>query len=73
MIDDKLLDILGCPQCKGPLTPELDNPDIPRLICSACQLAFPFQDDIPVLLLSRTEKLGMENNSDDHPDEIQAS
>lgn len=47
VMDTKLLDILACPLCKGPLqyvrTQQL-------LVCRADRLAFPIRDDIPVML-----------------------
>ena len=46
-MDAKLLDILVCPLCKSPLIyRKADN----ELICKADRLAFPIQDDIPVML-----------------------
>lgn len=60
-IDKKLLSILVCPLCKGPL--EYDR-QAHELICKADGLAYPIRDDIPVMLetearqLSTDEKLG---------------
>ena len=47
-IAKELLDILACPQCKGPIHPD-DNGQ--RLLCEACRLAYPVRDDIPVMLV----------------------
>ncbi len=47
MVDKKLLDILVCPLCKGPLV--YDKPK-QELICRADRLAYPVRDDIPVML-----------------------
>jgi len=47
MVDKKLLDILVCPLCKGPL---LYNKADQELICKADRLAYPIRDDIPVML-----------------------
>jgi uncharacterized protein YbaR (Trm112 family) len=47
-VDNKLLDILVCPLCKGPLL--YRKPD-GELICKPCRLAYPIKDDIPVMLL----------------------
>ena len=47
MVDKKLLDILVCPLCKGPL---LYNKADQELICKADRLAYPIRDDIPVRL-----------------------
>lgn len=46
-MDKKLLDILACPVCKGPLT---YNPQSQELICKGDRLAYPVRDDIPVML-----------------------
>ena len=46
-MDKKLLDILACPSCKGPLI-YLKEKD--ELICKADRLAYPVKDDIPVML-----------------------
>jgi uncharacterized protein YbaR (Trm112 family) len=54
-VDDRLLDILVCPLCKGPLT--FDRP-AQELICRADGLAYPIRDGIPVMLESEARKLG---------------
>jgi uncharacterized protein YbaR (Trm112 family) len=46
-MDKKLLDILVCPVCKGPL---LYKKDKQELICKSDRLAYPIRDDIPVML-----------------------
>ena len=46
-MDKKLLEILVCPSCKGPL--EYDR-KAEELICKPDRLAFPIRDDIPVML-----------------------
>jgi uncharacterized protein YbaR (Trm112 family) len=46
-MDEKLLDILVCPICKGPL---LYRKEEQELICKADRLAYPIRDDIPVML-----------------------
>lgn len=46
-MDKKLLDILVCPLCKGPL---IYNKAQQELICKADRLAYPIRDDIPVML-----------------------
>jgi uncharacterized protein YbaR (Trm112 family) len=50
-MDLRLLDLLVCPVCKGPL--ELLRDDLLRpteLLCPADRLAFPIRDGIPVML-----------------------
>ncbi|VAW95533.1 FIG002473: Protein YcaR in KDO2-Lipid A biosynthesis cluster [hydrothermal vent metagenome] len=46
-MDKKLLDILVCPLCKGPL---VYDKQAQELICKGDRLAFPIRDDIPVML-----------------------
>jgi uncharacterized protein len=46
-MDKKLLEILVCPLCKGPLV-YLKNAK--ELVCKADRLAYPIRDDIPVML-----------------------
>ncbi len=46
-MDKKLLDILVCPLCKGPL---LYRKDADELVCRPCRLAYPIRDEIPVML-----------------------
>jgi uncharacterized protein YbaR (Trm112 family) len=53
-MDPKLLDILVCPLCKGPL---LDRKAEKELICKACRLAYPIRDDIPVMLEDEARKI----------------
>ena len=53
-IDKELLAILACPKCKGDikLTDKGDG-----LVCQACKLMYPIQDDIPVMLIDEAVKL----------------
>lgn len=53
-MDKKLLDILACPVCKGPLVYLKDRQE---LICKADRLAFPIRDDIPVMLEDEARQL----------------
>ena len=46
-MDSKLLDILACPVCKGPLD---YHKEAGELICKVDRLAYPVRDDIPVML-----------------------
>jgi uncharacterized protein len=57
MIDKKLLDILACPLCKSRLIYNKANQE---LICRADRLAFPIQDDIPVMLEDEARQLTTE-------------
>lgn len=53
-MDPKLLDILVCPLCKGPLVyQKTDN----ELICKPDRLAFAIRDGIPVMLEDEARQL----------------
>ena len=57
-METRLLDLLVCPLCKGPLEhrrPPTDERH--ELVCNADRLAFPVRDDIPVLLESEARSL----------------
>lgn len=45
-MDTRLLDILVCPLCKGPLKYDKDAQE---LICNPDRLAYPIRDGIPIL------------------------
>ncbi len=47
-VDQELLDILACPQCKTKV--ELVKSDT-ALKCNTCKRVYPIKDDIPVMLL----------------------
>lgn len=53
-MDSKLLDILACPLCKGPL--QYAKPQ-QLLICRADRLAYPIRDGIPVMLEDEARQL----------------
>ena len=53
-MDPKLLEILVCPICKGPL---VHRREAAELICKADLLAFPVKDGIPVMLEEDARKL----------------
>ena len=53
-MDKKLLDILVCPICKGPLRYVKKANE---LICPADRLAFPVEDEIPVMLAEEAREL----------------
>lgn len=56
-MDSKLLDILVCSLCKGPLKYDKGAKE---LICRADRLAFPVRDDIPVMLEEEARKVSLE-------------
>jgi len=47
-LSKELLDILACPKCKGDI---FLNRAGDGLICKACRLVYPIEDDIPVMLI----------------------
>lgn len=50
-LDHRLIELLVCPVCKGPLELARDEQARPsELICHADRLAFPIVDGIPVML-----------------------
>ena len=54
-MDARLLEILVCPICKGPLE---HRKAAQELVCKPCKLAFPIRDDIPVMLEEEARPLG---------------
>ncbi len=53
MINKELLEILACPQCKGPV--KLKNQE--GLICEKCMLFYEIKDDIPIMLIDQAKKI----------------
>ncbi len=51
----ELLEILVCPQCRGDLEYQTDPTEALR--CHACRLAFPVEDDIPIMLLDEAHPI----------------
>lgn len=58
MLDNKLLDILVCPICKGKL--EYDRKKN-ELICHFDKLAYPVRDNIPIMLEDQARDLQVDN------------
>lgn len=54
MLNQELLAILACPQCKGPvrLTAIQDG-----LVCDHCRLLYEVRDDIPIMLIDEAKPL----------------
>jgi uncharacterized protein YbaR (Trm112 family) len=57
-MDPRLLDILVCPICKGPLDYLKSQQE---LVCKADRLAFRVDDGIPVMLEDEARKLTAED------------
>ena len=53
-MDTRLLDILFCPICKGPL--KFDK-KAQELICNADKLAYPIRDGIPIMWADQARDL----------------
>ncbi|HMN83913.1 MAG TPA: Trm112 family protein [Burkholderiaceae bacterium] len=53
-MDPRMLDILVCPICKGPLEYQKAAQE---LVCPRDQLAYPIRDDIPVMLEDEARRL----------------
>lgn len=58
-MDAKLLEILVCPLCKGPL---LYKKAEQELVCKPCRLAYPVRDDIPVMLEDEARSLAADES-----------
>ncbi|MGH8278259.1 MAG: Trm112 family protein [Gammaproteobacteria bacterium] len=54
-MDAKLLEILVCPICKGPLVYRKTEQE---LVCKPDRLAYPIRDGIPVMLEEEARELG---------------
>jgi uncharacterized protein YbaR (Trm112 family) len=55
-LDHRLIDLLVCPICKGPLQMQRDAQGQPEaLACAADRLAFPIRDGMPVMLESEAQ------------------
>lgn len=57
-MDTKLLDILACPVCKGPLV-HVREPE--QLVCRADRLAYPVRDGIPIMLEDEARQLSSDD------------
>jgi uncharacterized protein len=50
----ELVEILACPQCKGPVKLVDDEKGI---LCEKCSLLYEIRDGIPVMLVSEAKKV----------------
>jgi uncharacterized protein YbaR (Trm112 family) len=55
-MDKKLLNLLACPICKGPLHLKSDPEE---LICRGDRLAYPVRDGIPIMLVEEARELSL--------------
>ena len=57
-MDHRLIDLLVCPICKGPLELARDDESRPvEFRCAADRLGYPIRDGIPVMLESEARSL----------------
>ncbi|HJV70204.1 Trm112 family protein [Ideonella sp.] len=60
-MDHRLIEMLVCPVCKGPLQLRRDETARPvELLCPADRVAYPIRDGIPVMLDSEARHLAPE-------------
>lgn len=57
-MDARLLEILACPVCKGPLK---HHSDAHVLVCRLDRLAYPIRDEVPVMLEEEARQLGADD------------
>jgi uncharacterized protein len=57
VLDERLLEILVCPKCRGELEHRV-GPE--ELICRDCELRYPVEDGIPVMLIDEAQPLSSE-------------
>ena len=58
-MDTRLLEILACPICKGPV---VHRRDAHVLVCRADRLAFPIRDGIPVMIEEEARQLASDDS-----------
>jgi uncharacterized protein len=57
-MDARLIEILACPVCKGPLKYQREAL---LLVCRMDRLAYPIRDDVPVMLEEEARQLGADD------------
>ena len=60
-MDTRLLEVLVCPICKGPLQ---HDRKMQELVCNADKLAFPIRDGIPVMWTDQARDLNAPAGAD---------
>lgn len=55
-LDEKLLEILVCPQCKGDLVHTIEG-ETEALLCHACRLRYEVDDGIPIMLIDEAKPI----------------
>jgi uncharacterized protein YbaR (Trm112 family) len=59
-MDKRLLELLVCPICKGPLRSAGSGNSL-ELVCRADRLAYPVRDEIPLMLPEEARVLGADD------------
>ncbi|MDZ7641176.1 MAG: Trm112 family protein [Desulfurivibrio sp.] len=54
MLNQELLAILACPQCKGEVRL---NQEENGLVCEPCRLLYEIRDEIPIMLIDEAKPL----------------
>lgn len=57
-MDTRLLDILACPVCKGPLQYRRDSQ---VLVCRLDRLAYPIREEVPIMLEEEARQLSADD------------
>jgi uncharacterized protein len=57
-MDARLLDILACPVCKGPLVYRRESQ---VLVCRLDRLAYTIRDDVPIMLEEEARQLAADD------------
>ena len=57
-MEARLLDILACPVCKGPLVYRRESP---ALVCRLDRLAYPIRDEVPIMLEEEARQLAADD------------
>ncbi|OPL18273.1 MAG: tetraacyldisaccharide 4'-kinase [Candidatus Aegiribacteria sp. MLS_C] len=55
MLDDRLLEILACPRCKGELEYRTEPDEV--LVCHSCRLVYEVREGIPIMLIDEAKPL----------------
>lgn len=63
-MDTRLMELLVCPICKGPLQHDHDRHE---LVCAADRLAYPIRDGIAVMLEAEARSLEPAASADRQP------
>ena len=57
-MDTRLLDIIACPLCKGPI---VHRRAAAVLVCRIDRLAYPIRDGVPIMLVEEARPLAVDD------------